>query len=44
MNETRRIVAQLENAHVEEAYARWAPVYDLAFTAIMAPYQQKPAA
>ena len=27
----------LENAHVEEAYARWAPVYDLAFTAVMAP-------
>jgi phosphatidylethanolamine/phosphatidyl-N-methylethanolamine N-methyltransferase len=27
----------MENAHVEEAYARWAPVYDLAFTAIMAP-------
>ena len=37
MNETRRIVAQLENAHVEEAYARWAPIYDLAFTAVMAP-------
>jgi phosphatidylethanolamine/phosphatidyl-N-methylethanolamine N-methyltransferase len=30
-------IAQMENAHVEEAYARWAPVYDLTFTAVMAP-------
>lgn len=37
MTEARREIAQLENAHVEEAYARWAPVYDLAFTAVMAP-------
>lgn len=37
MSEIRREIAVLENAHVEEAYARWAPVYDLAFTAIMAP-------
>jgi phosphatidylethanolamine/phosphatidyl-N-methylethanolamine N-methyltransferase len=37
MSEIRREIAQLENAHVEEAYARWAPVYDLAFTAVMAP-------
>jgi phosphatidylethanolamine/phosphatidyl-N-methylethanolamine N-methyltransferase len=37
MTETRREIAQLENAHVEEAYARWAPVYDLAFAAVMAP-------
>jgi phosphatidylethanolamine/phosphatidyl-N-methylethanolamine N-methyltransferase len=37
MNEIRREIAQLENAHVEEAYARWAPVYDLVFAAIMAP-------
>ena len=37
MSEARREIAQLENAHVEEAYARWAPVYDLAFTAVMAP-------
>jgi phosphatidylethanolamine/phosphatidyl-N-methylethanolamine N-methyltransferase len=37
MSEPRREIAQMENAHVEEAYARWAPVYDLAFTAIMAP-------
>jgi phosphatidylethanolamine/phosphatidyl-N-methylethanolamine N-methyltransferase len=37
MTQARREIAQLENAHVEEAYARWAPVYDLAFTAVMAP-------
>jgi phosphatidylethanolamine/phosphatidyl-N-methylethanolamine N-methyltransferase len=37
MSEPRREIALMENAHVEEAYARWAPVYDLAFTAIMAP-------
>ena len=37
MTEARREIALLENAHVEEAYARWAPVYDLAFTAVMAP-------
>ncbi len=37
MTEARRELARLENAHVEEAYARWAPVYDLAFAAIMAP-------
>ena len=37
MNQARRDIAVMENAHVEEAYARWAPVYDLAFTAIMAP-------
>jgi phosphatidylethanolamine/phosphatidyl-N-methylethanolamine N-methyltransferase len=27
----------LDNSHVEEAYARWAPVYDLAFAAVMRP-------
>jgi phosphatidylethanolamine/phosphatidyl-N-methylethanolamine N-methyltransferase len=37
MSEPRREIAQMENAHVEEAYARWAPVYDLTFKAIMAP-------
>ncbi len=37
MTEVRREIAQLENAHVEEAYARWAPVYDLFFAAVMAP-------
>ena len=26
-----------QNAHVEAAYARWAPVYDLAFAAVMGP-------
>jgi phosphatidylethanolamine/phosphatidyl-N-methylethanolamine N-methyltransferase len=30
-------IALIENAHVEEAYARWAPFYDLVFTAVMAP-------
>jgi phosphatidylethanolamine/phosphatidyl-N-methylethanolamine N-methyltransferase len=37
MNENSPIAAHAENAHVEEAYARWAPVYDLAFAAVMAP-------
>jgi phosphatidylethanolamine/phosphatidyl-N-methylethanolamine N-methyltransferase len=37
MTQIPREIALLENAHVEEAYARWAPVYDLAFTAVMAP-------
>ncbi|MCW2284948.1 phosphatidylethanolamine/phosphatidyl-N-methylethanolamine N-methyltransferase [Rhodoblastus acidophilus] len=37
MNQMPRDLAQIENAHVEEAYARWAPIYDLAFTAVMAP-------
>jgi phosphatidylethanolamine/phosphatidyl-N-methylethanolamine N-methyltransferase len=37
MNELPRGLAPIENTHVEEAYARWAPVYDLAFTAVMAP-------
>jgi phosphatidylethanolamine/phosphatidyl-N-methylethanolamine N-methyltransferase len=37
MTPARREIAVLENAHVEEAYARWAPVYDLAFAAVMAP-------
>ena len=30
-------LATIENAHVEEAYARWAPIYDLVFTAVMKP-------
>lgn len=30
-------MAELDNKAVEAAYARWAPVYDLAFTAVMAP-------
>ncbi len=28
-------VSRLDNAHVASAYARWAPVYDLAFAAVM---------
>jgi len=35
--ETAPQLATIENAHVEEAYARWAPVYDLVFTAVMKP-------
>ncbi len=34
----------LENAHVEEAYARWAPVYDLVFAAVMRPGRKAVAA
>lgn len=30
-------MGELDNKAVEAAYARWAPVYDLAFTAVMAP-------
>ena len=37
MTQVPREIALMENTHVEEAYARWAPVYDLAFTAVMAP-------
>jgi phosphatidylethanolamine/phosphatidyl-N-methylethanolamine N-methyltransferase len=37
MTEAPPGIALIENAHVEEAYARWAPVYDLAFTLVMAP-------
>ncbi|WP_294538952.1 class I SAM-dependent methyltransferase [uncultured Rhodoblastus sp.] len=44
MNQPRREIAQMENAHVEEAYARWAPVYDLAFATIMAPGRRAAAA
>ena len=33
-------LATIENAHVEEAYARWAPIYDLVFTAVMRPGRQ----
>ncbi len=34
----------LDNAHVEEAYARWAPVYDLVFAAVMRPGRKAVAA
>ena len=37
-------LATIENAHVEEAYARWAPIYDLAFTAVMKPGRKAAAA
>jgi len=30
-------VKKLENTHVEEAYARWAPFYDATFAAVMRP-------
>jgi phosphatidylethanolamine/phosphatidyl-N-methylethanolamine N-methyltransferase len=34
----------LDNAHVEEAYARWAPIYDLVFAAVMRPGRRAVAA
>jgi phosphatidylethanolamine/phosphatidyl-N-methylethanolamine N-methyltransferase len=34
----------LDNAHVEEAYARWAPIYDLVFAAVMRPGRKAVAA
>lgn len=37
-------LAAIENAHVEEAYARWAPVYDLVFAAVMRPGRKAAAA
>ncbi len=37
-------LSALDNTHVEEAYARWAPVYDLVFTAVMAPGRRAAAA
>lgn len=30
-------VSDITNANVEDAYARWAPVYDMVFTAVMKP-------
>jgi phosphatidylethanolamine/phosphatidyl-N-methylethanolamine N-methyltransferase len=41
---SRDAIATIENAHVEEAYARWAPVYDLVFAAIMRPGRKAAAA
>jgi phosphatidylethanolamine/phosphatidyl-N-methylethanolamine N-methyltransferase len=35
---------KLDNTHVEEAYARWAPVYDLVFAAVMRPGRKAVAA
>lgn len=37
-------LASIENTHVEEAYARWAPVYDLVFAAVMRPGRKAAAA
>lgn len=37
-------LAAIANADVEAAYARWAPVYDLAFTAVMKPGRRLAAA
>jgi phosphatidylethanolamine/phosphatidyl-N-methylethanolamine N-methyltransferase len=37
-------LATIDNTHVEEAYARWAPVYDLVFTAVMRPGRRAAAA
>ncbi len=34
-NAGQRSLAQIENAHVEAAYARWAPVYDFTFELVM---------
>ena len=36
--------AILDNKHVKESYARWAPVYDLAFALVMRPGRQAAAA
>ena len=40
----RDAIATIENTHVEEAYARWAPVYDLVFAAVMKPGRKAAAA
>ena len=37
-------LSTIDNTHVEEAYARWAPVYDLVFTAVMRPGRRAAAA
>lgn len=36
--------SRIDHSHVEEAYARWAPVYDAVFTAVMRPGRQAAAA
>ena len=43
-SDTSNIPANLEKAHVEEAYARWAPVYDYVFAAVMKPGRKAAAA
>lgn len=37
-------LATIDNAHVEEAYARWAPIYDLVFALVMRPGRRAAAA
>ena len=37
-------LASIDNANVEEAYARWAPIYDLVFAAVMRPGRKAAAA
>ncbi|HMN73375.1 MAG TPA: class I SAM-dependent methyltransferase [Rhodoblastus sp.] len=37
-------LASIDNSNVEEAYARWAPVYDLVFAAVMRPGRKAAAA
>jgi phosphatidylethanolamine/phosphatidyl-N-methylethanolamine N-methyltransferase len=41
---TSESTVTIENSHVERAYARWAPVYDLVFAAVMRPGRQAAAA
>ena len=43
-NERTETLASIDNANVEEAYARWAPVYDLVFAAVMRPGRKAAAA
>lgn len=38
------LLASIDNANVEEAYARWAPIYDLVFAAVMKPGRKAAAA
>jgi phosphatidylethanolamine/phosphatidyl-N-methylethanolamine N-methyltransferase len=42
--DTPRAAPALDNSHVEEAYARWAPIYDLVFAAVMRPGRKAAAA
>ena len=43
-NERVDTLASIDNANVEEAYARWAPIYDLVFAAVMRPGRKAAAA
>jgi phosphatidylethanolamine/phosphatidyl-N-methylethanolamine N-methyltransferase len=40
----RDAIATIDNSNVEEAYARWAPVYDFVFAAVMKPGRKAAAA